>query len=312
MSFDLRTHFIGLALYVPQGEEAMHVLLPSTAGHVHPEPGPEQPGGRVHPNGEEPGDTHAVDAHFARVMFDKAYLKPGNPRLLREYVMLDLQGRVLDLRGLDAGPLNPTISDELAPMDRVAHPVERALVTELPDHRVAGRISFDAGALTDCSLGARWRLNGGNPLRLTLDTEWTIRGIKSTDPNLGNAPFLPGRVLPGAQDPVDLPEEEKIKLPNLYPVADTIHLMVFYTVANQIPPAGKFDIGEPDPDDDRPDHFLAYYGICNKREDVTPALQVPIPAEARKVVVDGPPLPATTIKEFPSLGCVQGWATLAS
>lgn len=365
MSFDLRIRFVGLAVYVPQDGKAMHVLLPSTAGHVH---GAEQPGsgtgdgyvhpeaetelepatrdesapppaeaeaeeeevvdaeaeadaegqagtreGHRHPHAEAPAATTKMDDHHARIVFDKAYLEPGQTQLKREYVMLDLQGRVLDLSGLatSARPLNDVLPDELAPMDRVAHAVPRDLVTDLPDARLAGRVTFDAGALTDHSLGALWTLNGGNPQRMTLDTEWTIRDIQSTKTTAGGVvACLPERVLPGAADPADLAEEEKPKLPELFPIADTIHLMVFHTVANQLPPAGDFDIGLPAPSD-RPDHFMAYYSVCPKRGDVPPAGEKPLPAPARRVVVDGPQVPATG-KEFPSLSCVQAWASLAS
>lgn len=370
MSFDLRIHFIGLALYVPEDGKAMHVLLPSTAGHVHeaeetdsgdgeghvhPEtdtgtetesatrdgdvqpsadayaadadveadgyPAEEEEGEagtrdeHVHPHAEAPATTTKVEDHHARIVFDKAYLDPKATQLAREYVMLDLQGRVLDLRGVLSStppPLNDVLPDELAPMDRVSDGVPRDLVTKLPDARLAGRVTMDAGALTDYSLGALWRLNGGNPQRMTLDTEWTIRDIQSTTTVAGVVvACLPERVLPSAADAADLEEAKKPKLPELYPIADTIHLMVFHTVANQLPPAGDFDIPKPDPDKDRPDHFMAYYSVCPKRDDVTKADATLAPADPERVLVHGPTVPATG-KEFPSLSCVQAWASLAS
>lgn len=310
MSFDLRIHFIGLALYVPEGSKAMHVLLPSTDGHVH-EPGAAGPDG--HPHHGDPGGTKKVDDHFARIVLDKAYLDPKHTQLAREYMFVDLQGRVLDLSGLPAsGFLNPTLTDELPSMDRVAHPVDRALVTAPPDARLAGRVTMDAGALTDYTMGARFRLNGGNPTRMALATEWTIRGIRSRKPAAeGGELYLPGRTLPSAQDATEIPEDDKTKLPDLYPVGETIHLMVFHTVASQFPPMGPgFFVRKADAVKDPSHHFLAYYSVCSKRPDVSQAGALPTGADAALVPVEGAIIdPVGT--EIPSLACVQARGTLA-
>jgi hypothetical protein len=308
MSYDLRIHFIGLALYVPEDGKAMHVLLPSTDEHVH---APGAPGGAGAPAGTPP-----VEKHFARIVFDKAYVAPDQTQLTREYMLVNLEGRLLDLSGLPAsGVLNPTLTDELASMDRVAEPVPRTRVTELPDSTLAGRVTMDAGALTDYEMGALWRLNGGSPQRMAVGTEWTIRGIRSRKPAAeGGALYLPGRLLPGAQDPTEIPDpltDQRPKLPDLYPVGETIHLMVFHTVASQFPPGGAFDVRKADTAIDKPDHFLAYYAVCPKKSGVTAAGELPVATDPARVPVEGAIVPLAG-PQNPSFGCVHMQASLAS
>ncbi len=311
MSFDLRIHFVGLAMYVPEDGKAMHVLLPSAAGHVH---APDSAGtDGPPPHHEVPAGTKKVEEHFARVVLDRAYLDPTSTQLSREYLFVDLQGRLLDLTGLPAsGVLNAALTDELPSMDRVADRVDRTLVTALPDHRLAGRVTMDAGALTDYTMGARFQLNEGKPARMALATEWTIRGIRSRKPAAEDGHlYLPGRALPSAQDPAANSDEESVMLPDLYPVGETIHLMVFHTVASQFPPVGPgFLVRKADKVKDPSHHVLAYYSICSKRPDVSVKGALPQAADAALVPVEGAIIqPVGT--EIPSLGCVQCQGRLA-
>ncbi|HEU4560473.1 MAG TPA: hypothetical protein VFS20_21665 [Longimicrobium sp.] len=279
MSFDLRIHFVGLAMYVPDGQ-AMHVLLPS-AKHAHE------------------GGGHHVEEHFSRIVYDSAYEHRESTELSREYVFVDFERRVLDLRGLPVtGGFVPNLPGELPPIERVAaEPVDRAKLTDLPDESLAGRVSMAKGALTDYTLGARFTLNGGEARRMATETEWTIRGVESRDEN--GEPALPGGLLPGPEG------AGEVKLPNLYPIGETIHLMVFDAVAEVFPPGGiRFEIEKPE-EPDVADHFVAYYNICRKRDGLTRADSLPVPADAKPVLVRGEARVHQTGPQTPSLGCVQ-------
>lgn len=332
MSFDLRIHFIGLAMYVPEGNEKMHVLLPSTR-HAHgPTPpggvhghdrghdhggaatldaaggGPEAPTGvdeggpgaptGVDEGGEEPGTARGpggeLDAHFARIVYDTAYEHPGQAQLARKYKFVDLEGRVLDLSGLQAEKdLDEPLPDELASLDGVAEPVPPELVRNAPDHRLAARVTMGAGALTDYTIGAHFTLgNSGPARRMTTRTEWTIRGIQGD--------FLPEQELAGADG------RPTLTLPRLVPIGKTIHLMVFDTVASEFPPGGDFRVVRLPPDTGTP-HFVAYHAVCRPRVgDLVPqAASVPDAVQVEEgsdLVGDGPAVPSMT--------CVQTQAPL--
>jgi hypothetical protein len=263
MSFDLRIHFLGLAMFVPEGTEKMHVLLPDTTGH---------------------------DEHIARIIHDEAYETAGQTQLSRKYNMIKLEGRVLDLTGLTTSPgIDPNLPDELPDMNRVAIPVPATKVTGMPGGGVIGRVTMDAGALTDYGLGAAFRLNSPTvKSRMAVRTEWTVRGINSTSLN---ASLLGGGTA----------------LPELFPIAQTIHLMVFHTVRIEFPPHGSdFDIPEPGKD---AEHFKAYYKICTSKDDPVEhfpkvAPRIPVQVKGDTVSKDG--------SESPGMTCVQPKATLGS
>jgi|1186.fasta_scaffold240920_1 hypothetical protein len=289
MSFDLRLHFFGLAMFVPEDDRIMHVLFPSTRDHVHSDHG-----------------THAaLEPHHMRIVWDRAYEQPGEPQPWRSYKLVDMERRVLDLSGLPSeGGIDPRLPDELARMDRVANPVPRDLVTAVGDERLAGRVTMDAGALTNAVIGARFFLNGGEPVRLTTRTEWTIRGIHTRLPAAaGGHACLPGAVLMGGDSAAD------VSLPDLYPIGDSIHLMVFNSVARELPPHGKdFLVLEPRRNGE-PDHFPVYFNLAPRREHLRHTDSVPQPAEMATVEVEGAVVPLEDLQTTNQF-CVQAAGTL--
>lgn len=354
MSFDLRLRFIGLALYVPEGKKAMHVLLPATTGHQHeghhgnggnddgslpagrggvtgneqtePSRGEgdtatfeasgdaDEPGEATVKPGEALTTANPIDSHFVRIVYDAAYERAEEGRQLsRTYKVVDFTGRLLKLRrGEEPGQvqtaeeLDSTLTDELPPLEGVAQPVDRKMVEELPRGAVAGRVTVDTGALTHYALGATFHLNDDvEARRMTPETEWTIRGITSQIPT-GAAPQplvpgLPETLLQGASD---TPQK---KLPRLYPIGQTIELLVFNAVSTEFPPGGSFHIENKDGD---AEHFEAYYAICPKldtRADTTPR-QTP---EVPDVDVDGDELPKRGGPQRPGFTCVHAQAMLA-
>jgi hypothetical protein len=246
MSFDLRIQFLGLAMYVPEGSDTMHVLLPATEHH-------SCGGGDLRNGGVEP--------HFARLVYDEAYERPGQTQLSRRYRMIDLERRVMDLRGLPTSEaLEMHLTDELPSLDAVAGPVPRSLVQGMPGGRLAGRVALDSGALSHYTLGATFHLDDETrSQRMTTQTEWTVRGITSRVPEAEGA----WEVLQAA--PLQGPAEgEAQPLPRLYPIGQNIQLMVFNAIASELPPDGPMFRIERAPGD--AEHFGAYYDICPPRE----------------------------------------------
>ena len=334
MSFDLRIRFSGLMIWVPEPGHSMHVLLPSTHGHVHGG-GAATNGGGVHGHEydrragvgrdaavlassrfstREAGfdrvtfresETRtsraaaaAVETHFTRIIYDAAYEKPGQTQLSRTYVMVDLEDRVLDLTGLSTSDsVNLALPDELPSLDNVAHPVDPALVSQMPDHRVAARVTMDAGALTQYDLGAALHLESADKAqRMTSGTEWTIRGIASRMPvSMGGVEYLPGLVLRGPE------HAQENSLPNLFPISNTIHLSIFHTISSEFPPKGRLF----QPSNERDAHFSAYYGVCPPVHGV----RIPERADDLPLVVRGDEVKFNE-KTVPSAICVQAQARL--
>jgi hypothetical protein len=337
MSFDLRIRFAGLMMWVPEGQTAMHVLLPATAGHEH---GAHMGRGGVHPHEFDavrppaggtlrrasaaprsfrPGDyvpvpadaasapevapaaaATAIPVHHARVVYDAAYEQSGATQLTRTYVFADLSRGTLELRRLptDNG-IHVQLPDEIPSLATVAEPVPRELVHGPLDARLAGRVSMDAGGMTFYELSPALVLPGQQtPQRMTAGTEWTIRGIRSRqDAAEGGMEFLPALQILGADGTVI------DTIPELYPIADTIQLTVFHTVRTQMPPDGPFnqEATEDDP------HFSVYFGISPARVrggDLTARRGTGLPVVARGKRPDGP--------QIPSAICVQSRNVLAA
>lgn len=290
MSFDLRIQFMGLAMYVPEGESTMHVLLPATERHAC--------------GGEDGHARHAgVEPHYSRIVYDEAYERPGQTQLSRRYRMIDFEGRVLDLTGLPTGEgLDVRLTDELPSMDAVARPVPRALVRGMPNGRLAGRVALDAGALSHYTLGATFHLDDETrSQRMTTQTEWTVRGITARLPESEGG----WEVLPEA--PVQGPAEGEVSaLPRLYPIGQNIQLMVFNAIASEFPPDGPSFRIERAPTD--ADHFGAYYDICAPREGTG---FIPTSAEPVLVQVQGAAVEPWG-GQLPGVTCVHARATLES
>lgn len=334
MSFDLRIRFAGLMMWVPEGQTAMHVLLPATEGHHHGEhhrgdihaheydavrpaatgsiprasaaPRLFHPGGGVSTpaaltsRGGAAAGTTNIPVHHARVVYDAAYDQPGATQLTRTYVFVDLSKGVLELKGLptDNG-LHVRLPDEIPSLATVAEPVPRDLVRGAPDARLAGRVSMDAGGMTFYELSPALILPGQEtPQRMTAGTEWTIRGIRSRkDAAVGGMEFLPALEIRGADGTV------VDRIPELYPIADTIQLTVYHTVLDHMPPDGPFDLESQEDDP----HFSVYFGISPARireDDLTARMGTGLPVAVRGKRPAGP--------QNPSAVCVQSQNVLAA
>lgn len=250
MSFDLRIHFVGLNLFVPEEPSRMHVLLPSSKGHKQ---------------------------HHARLIFDEAYLDPKKKELTRTYNHIKIDGRVVDFTGVPVAEatIDTHLPAEIPSIAKFIEPLERSLVTSMPDpERLDGRVSVSSGALGFYGLGARFfSLEDGKPQRMPARLEWTIRGITSMEAaESGARAVLPARDLMGVDGSIK-------KLPNLYPIGNTIHLLVFHAISEEFPPHGE-DFKILKPTKDEADHFKAYYSVVKKGE-----------------VVASKPVPKTTISE---------------
>lgn len=297
MSFDLRIQFSGLMVWVPEGHTSMHVLLPATGSHVH-----AQPRGGVHGHEACAGPEHdsGVCRHFARLVYDAAYERPGQTQLSREYVMVDLADRVLDLTGVSSPEgIDVTLPDEIPSLDTMAMPVERVLVDEMPDARLAARVSMRSGSLTSYELGAPFNFVSPDvPQRITAGTEWTIRGIDSrTSTPAGGVPYLPGQAILGPGKAL------ATRLPDLYPIRQTIEMTVFHVVPGELPPhAPRFNpAGE-----GRDDHFSAYFQVARPRD---VAVRVPVANAGMRVRVKGD-LVDNNAAQIPGVICVQAQASL--
>lgn len=228
MSFDLRIHFTGLVMFVPDdripASKKLHVLLPSTAHHP---------------------DTDPM-RHFPGLAFDTAYRNPNSIRPERKYDFVSLEGGLLNLASLPATPgIHLDLPAEIASLETVAKRVEKKHVDDPVAHPLAARVTLATGALTDCALGASYAL-GLVSQAFTDHAEWTIRGIES---KVGGDPGLPKMALGNGQE-----------LPNLFPIGDTIHLGVVNVVFSEFPPDGvDYVIAEVK---GPATHFEMYYEVC--------------------------------------------------
>lgn len=264
MSFDLRIRFTGLMMWVPEGEKAMHVLLPATPEHV------EGGGGKLHEHPEE-----EMPPHFARLAYDAAYELPRQTQLSREYVMVDLKRGDLDLTGVTSSDgIEVRLPDELASLDAVAQPVDRKFVEGDLDPALAARVTMHAGAVTDYDVGIAFKFPSSHARRITPSTEWTIRGIA---PATEGPEGLDGLVVKraGGDEPIS----------KLYPIGGTIHLMVMHLVAEQsLPHDRRFNPCSHVEDE----HFHMYYEIA---EPISKKPPIPGPAKLRKPWVTGAAVP---------------------
>jgi|GEM_PF-2846529 len=346
-SFDLRIHFVGLMMWVPDPAGAMHVLMPSTEGHDHGgggggTGGGATPGGGVHGHqhhvsghparpspaadarlakaakemmaaltaaADAPAPLTAMDKtdksdkkattpmHFMRLVYDVAYENPKSTQLEREWEMVDLTGRVLDLTGLpSAGGFVPNLPDELASLDAFANPVPRTRVEQMPAPPVAARVTMSSGVLSDYEVGAPFTFeNAEDPQRITPVTEWTIRGIPLPDDGSNPLEKLVIRG-PGAN--------QEHGLRPLYPIGQTIHLTLYHMVSKEFPPHNLRFRPEALSDDE---HFEAYFRVATPLTKTPPTPRkfdgMEIPVRGAKVVEDD--------KQDPGSICGQAKASLA-
>ena len=230
MSFTLRITFVGMCLFVRDGEEAMHVLLPATGGggadgggpppdgeSLGTGPGVRGPGTRHGTHLEpESGVTHVdVEPHTARLIFDTAHLRPNKVRLDGVLAQLSLRDQALELPACGE-PLRTALPGELVRLETGIRPD----LWEKEKSLLASRVMLRGGRWSDHDPGECWEWTDG-PRRMSHVVEWTIEQF-------------PGEVL-----------EQRLKqlgggtgdaLPPLYPVCGLLDLSVWHVPHADLPP----------------------------------------------------------------------------
>lgn len=279
MSFDLRIRFEGLMMWVPEGEKAMHVLIPAITGHDHGKKKDGQEKEHQHPKKDPKGkgDDQKIPEHVVRVVVDQAYLKPDQKQLTRNLFMVDLAGRVLDLTGLSWDGMEASLPNEIPSLDGAVEPLHPDIVKGKPVAPVAARVTMDAGAMTNYELGIPFTFLD-EARRITGVTEWTIRGVGTRQSAAEGGAFC----LRGTQ--ILAHEDDKTDLPDLFPIGHAINLTVMHLVRGDFPPHGpRFNPEVEDPDF----HFDAYFDVAKpKRRKPEP----PEPTKVPDIEVDGDPV----------------------
>jgi hypothetical protein len=235
MSFTLRIEISGLCLLVPEGNQRLHVLMPSTA---------------THDDGDH-RDQHGprIEPHRPWLIFDRAYLNQSDPLDTGDRVCIPLTGMLLQVAH-DGGAIDTvSLPRQVVDLSRITKDtVSRELVTDLPDDHlppVASRLTVTAGKVEGTHPGAVWELKGEKELAAQVD--WEIHDIG------GDSLQLTLQDSSGTRD-----------LPRLYPrgtKADLVVVSVFNTTADDLP------IAPPPPEGEKPDydepatHFAAYYTL---------------------------------------------------
>ena len=211
MSFDVSVTINGLCCYVNDNDDMVHVLMPTT----------------MIMDGER--------THVARLMYDLGY-ESGAPQLLRKYVCLDLEGETLELP--DVGePLDGTLPSELVNFSVISGKRIHASMKVPSETGTVARISFNAGRVTDYSLGLCFKI-GAYDGPMTTTVTWSMRNIEA-DTFYGWEGSL------------------KQKLKTLKPINGVIHLSVFHIppgeFTNDVWPISTYGVG--------PMHFSEYYKL---------------------------------------------------
>ncbi|HEU0299898.1 MAG TPA: hypothetical protein VFR37_10595, partial [Longimicrobium sp.] len=187
MSFTLEITFKCLCYFVPdeRGDAPrMHVLLPSTNGHVHDD-GNAAHAGHAHGRGgvyASQADPPAVEAHVARLMFPRSGGKladGGNGRFLEVEEggngIVDfepLEGFTIELPA-GGGALVPALPAEV--MRR--GPVKTAVLDQPAHPDVVSRLVLNAGRATEQKSPAIWSFLG-EERPLAQEVVWTIPDLE--------------------------------------------------------------------------------------------------------------------------------------
>jgi hypothetical protein len=246
--FTLRLHFIGLCTFVPDGENAVHVLLPATGEH-----------GGGHPAPGEAAGEHRVERHAAALA---GCVRGDSIKELQScWPFLDLQGRALrfGLRSARTPVEGPEMPD-ISPIAKAKVP--RRLLQNPPKDEskdIAARVTLHAGAWGACALSATFDLvENGNPLALCVPLSprscWDIRCQSSAELSitLDDREIEPDVLL--RPDPARALDDVTTA-----PDPTVIHLAVFHVPPCELPPFGT-PADEPDAGDVSP-HFPGHYKV---------------------------------------------------
>jgi len=155
MSFDLRISFHGMCMFVRDGSDALHVLMPATGS-----------------------DGCGCPPHSPRLIFNSAHLRPSQTAFDDTVVHRSLQNKKLEFADTGA-TLDNSLPTELAKTDTVRSDV----FDETNTDPVASRVVLRNGSCSDYARGACWTWKG-QMQRLSHVIEWTIPGVTGSSLDL--------------------------------------------------------------------------------------------------------------------------------
>lgn len=196
MPFTLRVSFHGMCLFVREGTDALHVLMPATGGAAE-------------------DDGCACEPHVPRLIFDSAHLRPSQTAPDDALVHCSLKSKKLELpQGGSA--FEGTLPAELANLGPVRADVVSGENTEL----VTSRVLLRNGAVSDYAKGDCWMWQG-QLQRLSHIIEWTVEDLP------GDSLDLPLQGLTGTYAG---------EVPTLHPVNGVVELEVWHAPHTELPP----------------------------------------------------------------------------
>lgn len=236
MPYDLRITFTGLCLYTVEpgsngGRSKLRVLMPKPMA--------------------------GMEAHVARVLYDKAYEDPNADKPTWIPRSMDLTGEELEILVSRGKPipaqLEYALPDNLA--DLYAYTgkgVPASLLTAKLGDPVASRVTLDSGYVTDWNEAGPWMM-GMESRCLVWRFTWTIPGM-------------------GDPDSFDLKPKSGSPSTTLYPHDGRIDLLVYHAPAQEIPTSLLMPIvPTPVEPGTRAMHFCALYDLL---DNVDPATEV--------------------------------------
>jgi hypothetical protein len=231
-SFDVRVHVTGLCSWTYDDQQrAVHVLMPRSDG-AH--------GGNGHGGTGHGGTGHDGMRHFARLLYDAAYERADARQLSRERRCVSLDGHAVRFARALSNDFDGTLCAELVnlnaafPEPTVRLP-RRLVAGPLDASKLLARVTFEAGAYTDCALNHLVTVGQVTNVPFSTNIEWTIRGVAGAT--------LDGLGVPG--------------LPPLHPIGEVIVLRIIHA-----PKAEILAVGDPiGPLVSPIDHFPMYYQL---------------------------------------------------
>lgn len=196
MSFTLQVSFHGMNLFVRDGTDALHVLLPAT--------------------GTGGGCSGCVDPHAPRLIVDTAYMRPNQTALDGVVAHCSLQNRMLEFP--QAGStLDNSLPAELAKVG----PVRDDVFDGTNVDPLAARIVLRNGSCSDYAKGGCWSWQGAIQ-RLSHVIEWTVTGLP------GDSLSLPLALLDTGGFGGTVPE--------LYPLNGKVEMQIWHAPHPELPP----------------------------------------------------------------------------
>lgn len=342
-SFDLRIHFVGLMMWVPDGKTAMHVLMPSTSDHDHVEGGggerASSGGGGVHAHQHHlhghPDRAAATDVEgLARAAADAlaalttAAAGTGDSSGIRARVSAKAVGQhhvrlVYDTAYETAASTQLSREWEMVDLNNCVLDLTGLLTSEgfdrfLPDEvasldRFAKPVKRElVQELPSGPVAARVTMNGGALSDYELGAAFTFEDPRKPQRITSVVEWtIRGIPVPadGSNPLANLVIRgegvtDEDQLRPLYPIGQTIHLTIYHMVSTEYPPHNLRFKPEARRDDD---HFTAYFQVA---ESLTP--QAPYPRRSAGI---GIRVRGDRVKEKgphnPGSICGQGQASLA-